>query len=155
MNLKQMQIMKALLLVITQFLKVAALVIPAIFEYYSSRNMGVYRYLVAFNYHHRQYPFSASNVRWLGYITLVLMILFIWLTIKPEQCRPVLSRKLPVICGLISSTGLLAFFHIPALQSWYSYYLFLYGWLIVLLLSIIELFIRPTKSPLHQMSGPQ
>ena len=137
--------MKALLLVITQLFKIAALVIPAVFEYYSSRNMGVYRYLVAFNYHHQQYPFSASNMRWLGYITLVLMILFIWLTIKPQQYRPLLPHKLPVISGLISAAGLLTFFHIPALQSWYSYYLFLYGWLTVLLLSIIELFIRPTK----------
>ena len=93
--------------------------------------MGIYRYLVAFNYRQSAWPFSADNLQWLGYAASALALLFLWLSIK--------TRRLSAMSGLIATAGLLAFLYMDSLQDWYSRYLFIYGWTAVLLISTAEL----------------
>lgn len=123
--------MKTALRLLTWTLKLAALAVPAVFEYYSSRSMGVYRYLVAFNYRQQQFPLTADVLNWLGVAGIALSIACTVLLFRRRQ-RPLAWR------GLLGILVMLALIRLTQTQAMYSCYLFLYGWLIVMLISVVE-----------------
>lgn len=123
--------MKTTLRLIVWTLKIAALAVPAVFEYYSSRSMGVYRYLVAFNYRQQQWPLTADVLNWLSTAGMVLGIVFTVQLLRRRQ-RPLAWR------GLLGVLIMLVLARLAQTQAMYSCYLFLYGWLIVMLISAVE-----------------
>ena len=119
--------MKTALRLIAWTLAIVTLAIPAVFEYYSTRSMGVYRYLVAFNYRQQAFPLTANVLNGLGAVGIGLLIVAVWLLARRRQ-RPLARR------GLFGALVMLLLVRLAQTQVMLSCYLFLYAWLLVMLL---------------------
>ena len=114
-----------------QLISIVLIAIAVIGEYLSTRNMGVYRYLVAFNHRHQQYLFTSENQLGLGLMALLLLAIFLWLLFCAIRSHESWLLKLTLCHGVIASTGLLIFLLVPVVHSWHSRHLFLYVWSII------------------------